>query len=155
MLSLLWRVEHNFPVGPLSLHRMVSLQNFNAEWLITILCGHWPCPSSSIKLIVRNIDFAILFNVHQYVSNTSNANSTRWFVSTKMLPSTFHVINRAAYHIDLYGIRLYAEVGIVTKKCNFVIRYSVTQKSYSVTPLQKVTEFTVTPLLRYFYKIKS
>ena len=52
------------------------------------------------------------------------------------------------------------EVGIVTKKCNFVIRYCVTQKSnfvirYSVTPLQKVTEVTVTPWLRYFYKIES
>ena len=34
------------------------------------------------------------------------------------------------------------EVGIVTQKSNFVIRYSVTL-------LQKVTEVTVTPLLRY------
>ena len=41
-----------------------------------------------------------------------------------------------------------AKVGIVTLKSNFVIRYSV-------TPLQKVTEVTVTPLLCYFYKIKS
>ena len=36
----------------------------------------------------------------------------------------------------------------LTQKSNFVIRFSV-------TTLQKVTEVTVTSLLRYFYRMKS